>query len=164
MKKLFFVSALYLALTVSLMAQKKLPEVSVESLSGVSFKASEFTNNGKPMIVSFWATWCKPCLMEMETISEEFEDLQNETGVRFIAISIDDERSIATVRTLSAGKGWPFEFFLDKNQNLKRALNVVNIPHMLLLNGKGEIVWQSTSYAPGDEEELYDKVNELVIE
>ncbi len=58
--------------------------------------------------------------------------------------------------------GWDYEVFLDKNSDFKRAMNVVNIPHTFLVDGDGKIVYQHTSYAPGDEEELYDKILELV--
>lgn len=52
--------------------------------------------------------------------------------------------------------------YLDPNGDLKRALNVNNVPHTFLLNGKGEIVYQHNNYEPGDENELYTKVKELV--
>jgi hypothetical protein len=45
---------------------------------------------------------------------------------------------------------------LDPNGDFKRALNVNNIPHTFVVNAKGEIIWQHNSYAPGDEDELYE--------
>ena len=124
--------------------------------------ASEIGNDGSPMIVSFWATWCKPCIQELKTIEEEYEYWQDETGVKLIAISIDDNRTAGQVKSMVYGFDWPYEVYLDRNQALKRAMNVVNVPHTFLLDGEGKIVYQHTSYIPGDEQDLYDHVLELV--
>jgi len=158
MKKAVLLLSLAILFTTALQAQKKLPAVQVETLFGKKTYASEFKNDGKPIILSFWATWCKPCISELDAINDEYDDWQEETGVKLIAISVDDARSYATVKTMTAGKNWPFEIYIDKNQNLKRALNVLNVPHTFLLNGNGEIVWQKNSYIPGAEDELYEAI------
>jgi hypothetical protein len=90
-----------------------------------------------------------------------YKDWQKETGVKLIAMSIDDSRNTSKVGPLVNGKGWKYDVFLDENADFKRALNVTNIPHTFLLNKAGEIVWQHNSYAPGDEEELFEKVKAL---
>lgn len=162
MKKIFILSLLFFAVQISSFAQTTLPDVIITDLLGDEVKASELTNDGKPIIISFWATWCKPCISELDAINDEYEDWQEETGVKLIAISIDDERSAAMVKTMSQGRDWAFDIYLDKNQDLKRVLNVVNVPHTFLLNGKGEVVWQRNSYVPGAEEELLDEINKLV--
>lgn len=142
-------------------AQKQLPKVAVKTLDGKEVLASDFSNDGKPIIISFWATWCKPCLSELSAFNDEFEDWKEETGVKIIAISIDDARTYARVKSMVKGKDWPFEVYLDQNQNLKRALNVINVPHTLVINGKGEIVWKHTTYNPGSEEEVIEAVRQL---
>ena len=78
-----------------------------------------------------------------------------------MAISIDDARSVGRVRPHVEGNDWPYEVYTDQNSDLKRALGIVNVPHTILLNGDGEIVWQHTGYQDGSEDELYEKVKEL---
>ena len=97
----------------------------------------------------------------MDAISEIYDDWQKETGVKIIAISIDDARNTAKVAPFANGKDWPFEIYLDSNSDLKRALNVNAIPHTFLLNENMEIVWQHTSYIDGDEEKLYEEILKL---
>lgn len=139
-----------------------IPSVKVKSLIGDLVDTKDFNNNGLPFIISFWATWCKPCLLEMKNISDLYEDWQKETGVKIISISIDDSRNSKKVAPLVKGKNWKFEFYLDENSDFKRAMNVNSPPHTFLCNGKGEIVWQHTGYAEGDEDELIAKVRELI--
>jgi len=146
----------------SLQAQSGLPSVNVTDFTGAKVNTSTWENQGDPVIISFWATWCKPCIKELNAIQDLYPDWQAETGVRLIAVSIDDARTSMGVRSLVNGLGWEYDVFLDENNEFKRAMNVVNIPHTFLLNGNMEVVYQHTSYAPGDEENLYDHVLELV--
>lgn len=162
MKKMLLTACL-LGSVFGLMGQS-LPGVSLEDLRGTPVQASELTNDGQPMIISFWATWCKPCIQELKTIQDEYEYWQEETGVKLVAISIDDNRTAGQVKSMVYGFDWPYEVYIDRNQDLKRAMNVVNIPHTFLLDGEGNIIYQHNSYHPGDEQELYERVLKLVEE
>ena len=140
---------------------RKLPNIEVKTLKGDAFNISELNNDGSPIVISFWATWCKPCKKELNNISEVYEDWQEETGVKLVAISTDDTRSMSKVAPYINSSDWEYEIYLDPNGDLKRAMSVSTIPHTFLLNGKKEIVWQHRGYVEGDEEELYTKIVEL---
>lgn len=142
-------------------AQAKLPSVTLQTLDGKKVDTRTWSNNGQPMIVNFWATWCAPCKRELGAIAEKYEDWQKRTGVKLIAVSIDDARSMARVAPYVNGQGWDYEVYLDPNGDLKRGLNVNNVPHTFLINGSGEIVYQHNNYEPGDENELFDQVLKL---
>lgn len=150
-----------LLLASTLSAQSRIPSVTLQGLDGKKVDTRTWSNDGKPMIINFWATWCAPCKRELSAISDKYPTWQKETGVKLIAVSIDDARSMARVSPYVNGQDWDYEFYLDPNGDLKRALNVNNIPHTFLVNGKGEIVWQHANYEPGDENELYKKVKEV---
>lgn len=137
-----------------------LPSAMVKTLDGASIDTKSFDNDGKPMIISFWATWCKPCVLELNTIMDEYADWQEETGVKLIAISIDDARNTPKVAPFVNGKGWEYDVYLDPNSDFKRVMNVNTVPHTFVLNGDKQVVWQHNAYAPGDEEELYEIVKE----
>jgi len=158
----FITLALFASLSLVSTAQTRLPSTMVQTMEGKKVDTKTFSNNGKPMIVNFWATWCAPCKRELSTIAEKYEKWQEETGVKLIAVSIDDARSMARVAPYVNGQDWDYEFYLDPNGDLKRALNVNNVPHAFLIDGSGTIVYQHNNYEPGDENELYAKVKELV--
>ncbi|NVO02658.1 MAG: TlpA family protein disulfide reductase [Bacteroidetes bacterium] len=163
MKKLLtFVFALTIY-TVSFSQEKvtKIPTVDVKTIDGKTFSTANISNDGKPIIISFWATWCKPCVKELTTIAEVYEDWQKETGVKLIAVSIDDSRTSGTVKPTINGKNWNYEVLLDVNSDFKRAMNVNAVPHTFLINGKGEIVWQHTSFTDGGEIELLKLIKKV---
>jgi thiol-disulfide isomerase/thioredoxin len=165
MKKLtlFLATALFITNIALAGDGDKIPSATIKKLDGSKVNSNTtIVNDGKPIIISFWATWCKPCKKELDAIAEDYEEWQKETGVKLIAISIDDIRSSAKVVTDVKTKGWKYDVYLDENQDFKRAMNVNNVPHTFLVNGKGEIVWSHNSYADGDEEKLYENVKKLV--
>jgi cytochrome c biogenesis protein CcmG/thiol:disulfide interchange protein DsbE len=143
-------------------SQSSLPAVRVQELNGKWISSSDLGKSGKPLIISFWATWCKPCIKELTAIYDKLPDWEKATGVELVAVSIDDSRSAARVAPFVSGRGWDFEVLLDVNGDLKRALNVITVPHTFLFDQKGKIYWQHTSYADGDENLLYSKVKEMV--
>lgn len=138
-----------------------IPSVEVQNLDGTSFDTKEISNNGDPIIINFWATWCSPCKRELNNIAEMYEMWQEETNVKIIAMSIDDTRNMAKVAPYVNGKGWEYEVYIDPNGDFKRAMGVNNVPHTFLLNGKGEVVYQHNSYSEGDEYSLFEKVKKL---
>ena len=140
---------------------KKLPSVNIKNVKGMTFSTDNITNDGKPVIISFWATWCKPCVRELSTIADVYNDWVTETGVKLYAVSVDDSRSMTLVAPMVNGKGWDYTVLLDPNSDFKRAMSVGPIPHTFLLNGKGEVVWQHTSFAEGDELNLIEMVRKL---
>jgi len=140
---------------------RNLPNVKVKTLQGDAFNISELDNNGSPIVISFWATWCKPCKKELNNIAEVYEDWQDETGVKLVAVSIDDTRSMAKVTPYVNSTDWEYEVYLDPNSDLKRAMGVSTVPHTFLLNDKKEIIWQHRGYVEGDEEKLYEKIVNL---
>jgi cytochrome c biogenesis protein CcmG, thiol:disulfide interchange protein DsbE len=142
---------------------RKLPAVDVRTLDNKNFSTDKISNDGKPIIISFWATWCTPCKKELNSIADLYEDWKEETGVKVIAISIDDARNTNKVGPYVNGRNWEFEVYLDTNQDFKRAMNVNNVPHTFLLNGNGEIVWQHNSYSEGDEIKMYELVKKLAL-
>ena len=145
----------------TLSKNRPLPSVDIKDVKGNPFSTLKIENDGKPIIISFWASWCKPCIKELTTIADVYADWQEETGVKLYAVSIDDARSSSLVAPLVNGKNWDYIVLLDQNGDFKRAMNVGPIPHTFVLNGKREIVWQHTSFAEGSERDLINIIKKV---
>jgi len=160
---------LFLAATVcsfSLFAQeigtgKEVPSVKLTDIEGKTVNTAEMGFKG-PVIISFWATWCSPCKRELNTIQELYEEWQAETGVTLVAVSIDDEKTKPSVAPYVNAKEWDYTVLLDPNGDFKRAMGVNNVPHTFLIDANGVIVYSHNSYAPGDEEKLYEEIKKLI--
>tara|TARA_A100001388_G_scaffold160059_1_gene119380 strand:- start:222 stop:623 length:402 start_codon:yes stop_codon:yes gene_type:complete len=133
----------------------------VKKIDGSNFNFKEIDNNGSPIIISFWATWCKPCTKELNNIAEVYEDWQDQTNVKLVAVSIDDRRSQSKVAPYVNSSGWEYEIYIDPNSDLKRAMGVSTVPHTFLLDKNKQIIWQHRGYVEGDEYELFDEILKL---
>lgn len=80
-------------------AQKELPDISLKDMSGKEVSLASLSKN-KTVVVSLWATWCVPCIQELDAIAVHYKKLQKETGFELIAISIDDARATRRVKPL----------------------------------------------------------------
>lgn len=161
MKKLLSVlSVMLIAFATNAIAQ--LPKVTLKTIDGKTVQTDTLSNNGKPFIIDFFATWCKPCNRELNAIHEVYEDWQEETGVKVYAVSIDQAHNIQKVKPLVDEYGWDYEVLLDPNSDFKKALGIQMIPYTLIVDGQGNIVYKHNGYTEGAEEELIEKVRELI--
>ena len=148
-------------ITLSSICWSQIPSVDIKTLDGSIINTSTFENGGAPIVISFWATWCKPCKEELENIHDVYEDWQDETNVKLIAISIDDARNTSKLKPMVNSKGWEYEVYQDSNREFATKMGVNPIPHTFLINEDGKIVYEHVTYSEGDEDKLYDKILEI---
>ena len=149
-------------LLVAAAVRAQLPSVQLKDLEGKTVDTSKLSNDGKPFVISFFATWCKPCNQELKAISEQYADWQDETGMKVIAVSIDQAQNINKVKPLVDGEGWEYEVLLDPNSEFRRAMGVQMIPHVFIIDGKGNIAESRSGYTEGAESHLIEKIRELI--
>ena len=153
MKK--FISMLVIALTATALcsAQKISPDMTVKDLSGNTVKMKDVLKDDV-VIVSFWATWCKPCQNELDALAEIKDTWADK--LRIVAISIDNARSASRVLSTVKAKMWPYEVYTDESSVLAKSLNISSIPFVIIVVG-GETVYSHTGYTPGSERLLVEK-------
>ncbi len=145
----------------SLSAQTSLPDLYARRLDGKEVKLSDFLKGNKPVVISFWATWCNPCVEELEAVSENFESWKKEIDFEFVAISIDDARSSSKVRSFVSGREWPFTVLTDANQEIMKAMNITSVPFTMILSKNGVVRYSHSGYVPGDENTLLRELNKV---
>ena len=158
MKKITF---LMLFVGLNLFSQNNLPDLNLSNLEGekISLK-NAFSEKDKLYVFSFWATWCAPCINELDELNEIQSDWKKEVNFEIIAVSTDDSRTQKRVKPLINGKEWNYTVLLDTNQDFKRALTIVNIPYTIVVKN-GKIVHIQNGYVPGSEVELFEKLKSL---
>ena len=147
---------------VVLTASAQLPKVLVKDIAGREVSTDTLSNAGRPFIIDFFATWCKPCNRELDAISEVYDDWCEETGMKIFAVSIDQAQNVNKVKPLVDSHGWDYDVLLDPNGDFKRALGIQMIPFVLIVDGEGKIVYKHNGYTDGEEQELINKIRELV--
>lgn len=163
MKKIFFA---ILFLSIALFSQtenkagRKAPNFNLEDVDGNKIELKNEIGSG-PVLISFWATWCKPCVEELAHFQKLFEDLKD-TKFKMFGISIDSEKSMAKVKPYIKAKGFTFPVLLDPNSDVARDYYALNVPFSVLIDKNGSIVFSHSGYKKGDELLIKKKINELL--
>lgn len=144
------------------LSAQTVPSVNVKNINGENVDFSSVIDSGKITVISFWATWCGPCIKELQAIDQYYEDWQETYNMKLVAVSIDDSRNVKKVKPKVLGEGWQYEIILDENQDLARAMNVNNPPMTYIVDAQGKIVYSHQGYTPGAEDELEAQLKKLM--
>lgn len=113
------------------------------------------------VLVSFWAMWCEPCKQEMKALRETFEKYSGK-NFHYIAINLDNPRSLAKVKAYVSAQKLPYEVWLDPNSEAFKKLNGQGMPYSLLVNAKGELVAKRTGFIAGEEKEIEEDIRKIL--
>ena len=161
MKKQFVTLMLFFLVGIGV-AQAQLPAMTLKTIDGAAVQTDTLSNDGKPFIIDFFATWCKPCNRELSAIAEVYEEWQEETGVKIFAVSIDQAQNINKVKPLVDQNEWEYDVLLDPNSELLKALGGQMIPFVVVCDGTGKVVSKHSGYTDGAENELIEEVRKLL--
>lgn len=92
---------------------------------------------GKVVLVDFWASWCRPCRMEIPNFKKLYETYNND-GFEIYSISVDDDAN-AWIKALTQEQ-MPWANVRDVTKQYSNAYNVSAIPFTILLDAEGKIV------------------------
>jgi cytochrome c biogenesis protein CcmG/thiol:disulfide interchange protein DsbE len=144
---------------VSSAVESEAPDFSLPNLAGENVELSELLGEG-PVIVDFWATWCKPCIKAFPDLQDVY-DSYKDCGLKVLAISIDGPRSTSRVGALIKSKGNTFEVLLDTSQKVAQKFHVTSVPRTVLIGTDGKIAFALTGYRPTNHEALMEAVASL---
>ncbi|NBW27468.1 MAG: TlpA family protein disulfide reductase [Flavobacteriaceae bacterium] len=156
MKKIVFILITLISLVSY--SQQQLPNVKIKNLKGELVNTNfDFQKKDVLYVYAFWATWCAPCVQELDAISEVYGDWKQKINIELIAVSVDDSRTEKRVKPMVNGKDWEYTVLLDTNQEFKRSLSIANVPYTVVVKNN-EIVYVQNGHSPGGESEFFEKL------
>ncbi len=155
LKNIFLLS--FISICINSFGQKSLPKSILIDLDGEIVNVRDVVSKDQITILSFWATWCYPCIKELDAIGSLYEEWHEELNVELIAISVDDARTQKRIKTIIERKKWPYKFLLDKNEKFKTKLNLPSVPQTVVVKDH-KIIYSRSGYISGDEFKLYEVI------
>lgn len=140
---------------------KKLPDLVLKDINGKSHVLQDYGKSGQITIISLWATWCKPCIEEINAITVLLDDWKSKYNVDMVTVSIDDAKTAQKVKPFVDGQGWEMDVLMDANRDLSRYLNVPAPPYMVVVDKLGNIVYEHNGYTKGDEFRLEEELKKF---
>ncbi|MBI3232680.1 MAG: TlpA family protein disulfide reductase [Bacteroidetes bacterium] len=166
MKKIIILASVLVVLVASAfqIGKKQLPDIKLKDVNGKDVNIKDYGKTGKITIISLWATWCKPCILEINNINEQLDTWKEKYKVQMVTVTVDQAKNTPNVKPFVDGQGWDFDVIMDTNQDLMHALNVPSVPYMLLIDQQGNIVYEHNGYNQGDEFILEKKLEKLAAD
>jgi len=134
----------------------------LDTLTGERVRVAELSAANKVVLLSFWATWCEPCKLELPHLERLQRELAGE-GLQVLAISVDGPDSLGDVRSFVRSRDMKITVLLDTERQVAARLNPrVMLPYWILLDRSGRVAKSHQGYMPGDEKALEQEVRRLL--
>lgn len=143
-------------------ARHSVPDFTIDSLTGDRVRLSDY--GGKVIVISFWATWCVPCLQELAFLQEYFTELE-EQGLVVLAVTTDGPETQSQVRAVVRRGRWTMPVLLDQDGSLAALINPRNAtPYTMFVDRSGHLAFEHEGYTAGVEIEYLAHIHELLAE
>ena len=165
MKRIRLVTCFLVMQFVLVIAQDKgtlgrIPNLDLKLLNGKKTNVYKLLESG-PLLIDFWATWCKPCKIVMQHLNR-YHNEYKEKGFKVVMINQDTPRSLGKVKSYINSKNYDFLVSIDPNQQIAKKLNGQIMPNLILINQDGTIRWRHQGYMPGEEKEIKQQIELLL--
>ena len=131
---------------------KPAPDFTLPALDGRSISLAAYRSQ-KKVVVSFWASWCGPCRMELPVLKSFYEKAHKAgADFEFLAISVDDDRESA--EQAAREMKLPFPVLLDPHEKAAGAYGVYGIPTLFIVDKAGRVSYGNAGFNVGIESAL----------
>jgi peroxiredoxin len=108
----------------------------LKTLAGETVSLAEY--RGRPLLLNFWATWCKPCRAEMADIIAAY-DAHKDQDLQVLAINLTDQERMKDVRTFAREIQMPFPVLLDEKGKVRRSYALRGVPTSVFIDSSGVV-------------------------
>lgn len=137
------------------------PAFELDDLDGDSVSLSDF--EGKVVVISFWATWCAPCLQELPFMQGFYE--AHDGNLVVLAITTDGPDTISEVRNIVRRNRWTMPILLDLDGGVMAQLNPRGTqPFTMFIDRQGRLAHSHEGFASGDEVAHGETIEALLAE
>ncbi len=139
-------------------------DIDLKNADGQTVNSSKlFKKNKRATVLLFWMTTCGPCRMELNAISGKFDTWKKKTDFDFYAISIDFSDRVEQFNTRVKESKWPFPAYFDINREFRSVMpgELNGLPQLFVLNKKGEVIYHTRRFIPGDEDKLFEALQKI---
>jgi thiol-disulfide isomerase/thioredoxin len=136
------------------------PRFRIKDLSGRTLDLDQLRQGG-PVLLDFWATWCKPCHAAVPTL-EAWHKQYGAQGLTVIGISVDGPRNYTKVRPFASRMGITYPVAIDQDGRLQQLYQVIAMPTAILVAPNGTIATVRVGYRPGENAALEEKIRALL--
>ena len=165
MIKSFFTFVLLIFLGADAYSQDKAHRFNLSSLDGEQYDLKTLLSGG-PVLIDFWATWCKPC-KEYFPHLEKLHRKYGKDGFTIVGISEDGPRNRSKIRSFLRSMDVSFIILIDETAEVMSNYGVYSLPSWFLIGSDGKILKSHRGYTTGDElllekeiESILDRVRE----
>ncbi|MBD3168143.1 MAG: redoxin domain-containing protein [candidate division Zixibacteria bacterium] len=162
-KSLIFtaIAFIFLSAVLAQAADKKAFDFTLNNLKNQKVSLDDLLGKG-PVYLAFWATWCKPCVKELEIVTKIHQDYKDR-GFQLVGINEDSGRSHSKVKSFVKSKGWDFPVLMDNNEKVKRDYKAFGLPYSVILDSEGYIIHTAYGFRPGDEAKVKKIIEEHLL-
>ena len=138
----------------------KIPDLKIKLLDGKKTSIHTLLEDG-PLLIDFWATWCKPCKKVMKHLNK-YHNKYEKNGFKVLMVNQDTPRSMGKVKSYIRSQKYSFNVGLDPNQKIAKKLNGLIMPTLILIDTDGTILWRHQGYMPGEEAEIESEIQSAI--
>ena len=137
------------------------PTFAAETIEGKRFSIEE--QEGRVVVLDFWATWCPPCRKTLPALQAMHERYKGDDGVMIASVSIDEGRNVGSfLRNFMKQKRYSFPVISDSYRNISAVYDVKTVPTMVVIDPKGRVANVQTGLVTPSVEGLIEHIEDAI--